>query len=446
MLTGLSIFNRLSNLRFWLASVCVYAVLFSSTAHAGTFDAREVQQGSTVEVLIPQHDLSSVKGTFDGDEVFFYPYSKEPPFDEAITRAEFLKLIFLNHDFGEVDVSLVKDFPDVQKDNSYYDVIQKAAALNIISGYEDGLFRPYTPVTRGQIAKILVNAFDPHKVLDEAPQFPDVQAWHIFYGSINHAVRAKIFQGYPDGLMRPDRDINFSEAETVIRRAAGLDKFTDLGDRNYFRGFVGINRLSQIGTKDLQLDLFRDKEVEKQAIHMNIVKRDFPVVSFSLAADKTKLFGKEEQDNTWVMIDAAKANPDSQKLWKGAFIVPTSGEMTLGFGDKLYINGVYSGSHFGWDLANDEGTEVYASNSGKVTLSAWTTSYGNTVVIDHGQNIFTMYLHLSELKTQEGLMIEKGDLIGLMGATGIATGSHLHFTQFIGGVVVDSQDWVDGKF
>jgi hypothetical protein len=345
-----------------------------------------------------------------------------------------------------VDVSNIKDFPDVPKDNPYYADIQKAAALHIISGYEDGLFRSYTPITRGQIAKILINAFDPKEVLSSVPSFTDVPVDHVFYTAINQAIKAKIFQGYPDGLMRPDRDINFSEAETVIKRAASLETFTSLGERDYYRGFVGIHRLSKIGTKDIELDLSRGDEVEKQTIHLNIVKLDFPTVSFSLAADKKDLLAKDKQDDTWTMIDAAKSHPESEQLWDGAFIKPTVGERTLGFGDKLYINGAYSGSHFGWDIANKEGTEVHAANNGKVVLAAWTTSYGNTVVIDHGQNIFTMYLHMSALRTKEGDTVKKGDLIGLMGSTGVATGSHLHFTSFVGNIIVDSQPWVDGEY
>jgi len=439
--------SKFGKYKVWkLLSMIVPVLFFSSVANAGTFDARNVQQGSTVEILIPKYDLTGVKGTFDNAGVRFYPVSQEPGFDEAISRAEFLQLMFANHDFGKVDVSSVQNFPDVSADNPFYSVIQKAAALHIISGYDDGLFRPYTTITRGQIAKILVNAFDPKEVLDTAAQFSDVPVGHVFYDSINQAVRAKIFQGYPDGLMRPDRDINFSEAKTVLTRAAVLQNFIPLGKRDYFRGFVGIHRLSALGTKDLQLLLSRSNGGEQKIIPLNIVKRNFPTVSFRLAKEKTALFGKTDEDNTWALIDAAKANPDDQQLWEGPFIMPAIGELTLGFGDKLYINGVYSGSHFGFDIANTEGTEVHAANNGKVTLAAWTPSYGNTIVIDHGQNVFTMYLHLSALKTEAGQTVKKGDLIGLMGSTGIATASHVHFTQFIGGIIVDNQEWLDGKF
>jgi len=119
------------------------------------------------------------------------------------------------------------------------------------------------------------------------------------------------------------------------------------------------------------------------------------------------------------------------------------GETTLGFGDKLYINGKYSGSHFGHDWANVEGTDVIAANTGIVTLAEWTDSYGYTIVIDHGLNVFSMYLHMSALKTEAGNVVDQGELIGLIGSTGVATGPHLHYTQFIGEVIVDSAEWRD---
>ena len=73
-------------------------------------------------------------------------------------------------------------------------------------------------------------------------------------------------------------------------------------------------------------------------------------------------------------------------------------------------------------------------------------SYGNTIVIDHGYNIFTMYLHMDKLNVEKGQSVNKGDIIGLMGSTGIATGSHLHFTVFVGDIIVDNYEWYDGKF
>ncbi len=401
----------------------------------------EILQGSTFIIDIPKFETTEINGSFDGRDIKFYEISKKPNWDEPITRAEFLKLLFDNYDFGAVNTSKALDFPDVTDQNPYKAYIDKSSVLGIISGYEDGNFGPYDTITRAQIAKILVEAFEPKQIITNTPEFSDVSPddWH--YNYINQAAGARYFQGYPDGTMKPDRPINFDEAEIVIKRAAVPKEFIEPEIKQYFRGYVGVYRLTETGTKTLKIITDSNHDYP-----ITVTKREVPVESFTLPETKTELFESTKIDTTWDLINGAKANPVPEQLWKGSFIVPTDGTITLGFGDKLYINGNFSGSHFGLDYANIEGTPIYASNDGIVTLAEETMSYGNTVVIDHGQNVFTMYLHCSELKVQKGDHVNKGDLIALMGSTGIATGSHLHFTVFVGDVIVDNYEWYEGKF
>ncbi len=414
----------------------------------------DVLRGNTIEIMIPKYDISKIEGTFQDEPAIFYEIQSEPKFDEPISRAEFLELIFKNSTPLEVDENNSQDFPDVLPDNPFYESIQLASSAGIINGYQNGYFGPYDTLTRGQIAKITTNFFNPTISDDmENQSFQDVPDDHIFFDHIDSAVKAGYFQGYPDGLMRPDRAINFSEAETIISRAANLNKgeLQTLGERTYFKAFVGINRRTNSNLDNLLLTVYRDsnsesEKISEKSIPINIIWRDYPTHSFNLAPSKTELFGDKEQDNTWDMIYGSMDSPEENQLWEGNFIIPTTGETTLGFGDQLYINGSYSGSHFGIDYANSIGTEINSSNHGIVKLSDFTPSYGGTIVIDHGQNVFTMYLHLSELKVQEGQEVKKGELIGLMGDTGIATGSHLHFTHFIGKVIVDNHQWLNGEF
>lgn len=412
-----------------------------------------ISQGSTLEILVPKNDIVSIEGHFNGSNLTFYKISKEPEWDEPISRSEFLKLLFDNYDFPTIEkessstVESYTDFPDVPEDNPYYDYIKSAAELDIIHGYEDGFFRPYTPITRAHIAKILIKAFDPPCDNNDTFEFPDVKQEDWYYEFIHHANCVGYFQGYPDGLMRPNRNINYLEAEIVVKRSANPEeyrgeKYRGFDEKIYYRAFSGLHRTNDYGTKTLTLTAERSNgEGADLNEQIDVLERDYKVVSFTLPETKTKLFGQQEQDTTWQMINEAKANPVSDQLWEDEFIIPTQGTITLGFGDKLYINGNYSGSHFGIDYANDEGTPIYASNNGIVTLSDETMSYGNTIIIDHGQNVFTMYLHLAELVISKGDNVKKGDLIGYMGSTGIATGPHLHFNHFIGNVIVDSAEW-----
>jgi murein DD-endopeptidase MepM/ murein hydrolase activator NlpD len=93
--------------------------------------------------------------------------------------------------------------------------------------------------------------------------------------------------------------------------------------------------------------------------------------------------------------------------------------------------------HLGVDLNAPEKTEVYAVNDGKVVLAAALSNYGNTVVIDHGLGIFSLYLHLDKFNVSPGDMVRRGQGIGLSGDTGYVTGPHLHFSMRVDASRVD---------
>ncbi|HET6929362.1 MAG TPA: M23 family metallopeptidase [Candidatus Acidoferrum sp.] len=115
-------------------------------------------------------------------------------------------------------------------------------------------------------------------------------------------------------------------------------------------------------------------------------------------------------------------------LWKGKFIVPLKGVTTGGnFGRRRVLNGEARSPHAGVDFPSPAGTPVYAAQSGKVVLAENLYYSGNTVVIDHGFGIYTLYAHLSEIEVHAGDPVEVSDEIGKVGATGRVTGPHLHW-------------------
>ncbi len=410
-------------------------------AHENALYKPEIEQGSTLKIVIPKDDYVGVSGDFDGRPIMFSEVERLPQHDEPISRAEFLDLLFEYADPGE-KLYGKRDFTDVPPDHKYYETVMTAAERGIVHGFPYGNFSPYKTITRGQAAKILVRTIKPEETV--TIDFPDVGFDHDFYADIQKAVAAGYFKGYPDGLMRPDREINFLEAEIIIARATNQES-VQFGKRNYFEGYAAAHRLSDLGTEHLKLNYkYADgSEHADPYRYVKVLNRDFDTVSFNLAEEKTKLFGEDYIDTTWDQISGAKNASPEGRLWEGKFEVPTKGEVTLDFGDKLVINGVYSGSHFGIDYAAPEGTPIYASNSGIVRLAEDTPSYGKTVIIDHGMNIFSMYLHLNSLDVKAGQRVAKLEQIGTMGSTGIATGSHLHFTIFVGDVIVDQDEWFE---
>ena len=116
--------------------------------------------------------------------------------------------------------------------------------------------------------------------------------------------------------------------------------------------------------------------------------------------------------------------PDRE--WSGNFAAPAAAPLSDVFGSERIFNGKTSSPHLGLDFRVPSGTPVTAMNAGTVLLARPLYFEGNFVVIDHGQGLLTLYLHLSEFKVKEGEQVKRGQEIGLSGGTGRATGPHLH--------------------
>jgi len=123
--------------------------------------------------------------------------------------------------------------------------------------------------------------------------------------------------------------------------------------------------------------------------------------------------------------------------WSGPFLRPLPGSLLAPFGRVRFINDEPKSPHTGVDLRAALGEPVLASNRGKVALVGEFFFSGRAVVIDHGLGLYTMYFHLSEVKVKAGERVERGAVIGLAGATGRASGPHLHWGVRLGGARVD---------
>lgn len=116
----------------------------------------------------------------------------------------------------------------------------------------------------------------------------------------------------------------------------------------------------------------------------------------------------------------------AEREWDGNFIAPAHAEISDVYGSQRIFNGKAQRPHYGLDFRVPTGTPVSAMNKGTVLLARPLYFEGNCVVIDHGQGLLTLYLHLSEIQVKEGENVTRGEEIGLSGGTGRATGPHLH--------------------
>jgi murein DD-endopeptidase MepM/ murein hydrolase activator NlpD len=132
-----------------------------------------------------------------------------------------------------------------------------------------------------------------------------------------------------------------------------------------------------------------------------------------------------------------------ERLWSGAFRLPLTGVSTGGnFGKRRVLNGEPSSPHSGVDFPAPAGTAVHATQGGRVVLAAPLYFSGNTVVIDHGLGVYTLYGHLSSFSVIAGDAVKAGELIGKVGATGRVTGPHLHWGLTVNAARVNSLDIV----
>lgn len=138
------------------------------------------------------------------------------------------------------------------------------------------------------------------------------------------------------------------------------------------------------------------------------------------------------------LVQSTMRNTYGAPLWSGNWIVPTRGAATSAYGRRRYVNGKWWGQHNGADVRAPSGAPILASNSGRVVLSQYLPALrGNCVVIDHGCNIFSIYMHMSRRDVSVGQSVAKGQRIGLVGATGFVTGAHLHWEVRVGWEPVD---------
>ena len=131
------------------------------------------------------------------------------------------------------------------------------------------------------------------------------------------------------------------------------------------------------------------------------------------------------------------------RLWEERFAAPVPGAVSSPFGLRRVVNGLARAPHDGVDLRAALGSEVVAVNRGRVVLQGDFFFSGNSVVLDHGGGLYTMYFHLSEFRAQKDSVVRKGEVIGLAGMTGRVTGPHLHWAARLNGARIDPMELLE---
>lgn len=198
--------------------------------------------------------------------------------------------------------------------------------------------------------------------------------------------------------------------------------------RTWF-GLGGVSLETKPGTYTIDL---RAETVSGQSITfaqgIRIQRQRYPRITLTVAGKYTAPDPeqiKEIEHDKQIKADAFKSvTPD--RGWDGSFQPPVKADISGVFGVQRVFNGSVQSTHQGLDFRVTTGTPVSAINSGTVILAQALYFEGNCVVVDHGQGLLSLYLHLSQVQVKPGEHVSKGQLIGLSGGTGRATGPHLH--------------------
>lgn len=151
---------------------------------------------------------------------------------------------------------------------------------------------------------------------------------------------------------------------------------------------------------------------------------------------------KPQETDIQAMSDAAFFSDATASVNQSLFLPvwPCIGEVSSEFGSRVHPVSGNIKNHNGIDIAVAEGTEIFACERGTVDFAGYNSGSGNYVVIKHSDGYTSLYLHLSKIKVQNGDIVQKGDLVGLSGSTGIATGPHLHFEIKKDGVYLNPKE------
>lgn len=272
---------------------------------------------------------------------------------------------------------------------------------------------PESLAKRADFAEAMRDVSERQKVFDDAP--------------LRHSLSGSFSQG---GLV-------FGQTEPGATVRLDGDDVMVGGDGRFV---IGFGRDS--APTSLLVVTLPDGAVERRSI--NIADREFPVQRID-GLDQSKVSGFTEEQLAKIAEDSAKKKAARQTTqaaadWAGGFEWPVVGPISGVFGSQRILNGEPKRPHSGVDVAAPTGAPIRAPAAGVVTL-AETGMYfeGGLVLIDHGHWLESAFLHMSRLDVEPGQRVEKGDIIGAVGATGRVTGPHLHWSMKWIGRLVDPQ-------
>ena len=216
------------------------------------------------------------------------------------------------------------------------------------------------------------------------------------------------------------------------------------GTKGDLSAIAGVNVFTQTGWQPLRITATDESgNTVTEDFKIKIKKSVFPFDKLLFPPGKQgRLVASKIKTDQDELAEVLKTE-SQRRLWTGKFLMPIKGRVTSAFGAYRLYNGKRLGDHRGTDIGgNPVGAKIKVANSGVVIFSKPMPTIGSVIVIDHGQGVNSIYMHMSKTLVSVGEKVIKGQVIGKIGNTGLSTGPHLHFGMSIHDTRVDPLEWV----
>jgi murein DD-endopeptidase MepM/ murein hydrolase activator NlpD len=252
-------------------------------------------------------------------------------------------------------------------------------------------------------------------------------------------------------VVRPTQVSQGGVAEIVISGAMLADLKARRGaeeilifqtEPNSYAALVGIDMDEKPGKVEIALSGRSPDEAWSRTAAITVRRKEFPREEISVppAFDQLDAATLDRIKKEQGTLKALWKVRSPKRIWEEPFAAPVPVTVNSAFGFRRVVNGLARAPHEGVDLKAALGAPVAAANDGRVVIEDNFFFSGNSLVLDHGLGLYTMYFHLSEFRVPNGASVRKGDVIGLAGMTGRVTGPHLHWGARLNGARIDPLD------
>ncbi len=261
---------------------------------------------------------------------------------------------------------------------------------------------------------------------------------------MSYVVFAMQADGFSDLLTRVDNVTEIIESDAALEAkyiAAREEVQTVKAEYEIIQADQLLKR-EELEARKAQLEI----EIAEAAETIAQLQEDIDKFKAEYEANEAAIWALQSQINEMTeefnrQQEEAKQQGQTVVVGTGSLGWPTPGStlVTSPFGWRIHPIFQTEKYHSGIDVAANEGTPIYAADSGTVQTAVYSSSYGNYVVINHGNTYTTLYAHMSSMAVSQGQTVNKGDVIGYVGSTGWSTGPHLHYEISYGGANIDPE-------